>query len=96
MSTDTLADILAINRHPAILGAGGRGGAFNHEGKLIPLEINGDDHRKWRRLLDPMFGPKKVAFLEEQIRTLARELVDQFRGKGQPNCTTGSAYRCRA
>lgn len=77
-----LADIVAINRHPAVLGTGGRGGSFGHEGKLIPLEIDGADHRKWRRLLDPMFAPKKIAFLEEQIRVLARELINDFRGAG--------------
>ena len=77
-----LEDMVAVNRHPAILGTGGRGGSFGHDGKLIPLEIDGDDHRKWRRLLDPIFAPKKIAFLEDQIRTLARELIAEFRAAG--------------
>lgn len=77
-----LKDIVAINRHPAILGTGGRGGSFGHEGKLIPLEIDGEDHRKWRRLLDPIFAPKSIAFLEDQIRTLARELIAEFKTAG--------------
>ncbi|MGZ5390217.1 MAG: cytochrome P450, partial [Aeromicrobium sp.] len=77
-----LADIVAINRHPGVLGTGGRGGSFGHEGKLIPLEIDGPDHRKWRRLLDPMFAPKQIAFLEDQIRSLARELIDEFKAAG--------------
>jgi cytochrome P450 len=76
-------DILAINRHPAILGTGGRGGSFGAENPLIPLEIDGEDHKKWRRLLDPLFAPKRVALLEDSIRQLARELIDGFLPKGE-------------
>ncbi|CAM3131813.1 cytochrome P450 [Mycobacterium colombiense] len=76
-------DILTINRHPAVLGNGGRGGTFGHGAKLIPLEIDGEDHRKWRRLLDPMFAPKRVALLEAQVRELARELIDRFVSNGK-------------
>lgn len=77
------ADIVAINRHPAVLGTGGRGGSFGHDGKLIPLEIDGEDHKKWRRLLDPMFSPKQVIRLEDSVRELARELIDEFADKGR-------------
>jgi cytochrome P450 len=50
-------DILAVNRHPAVLGTGGRGPAMGSGNPLIPLEIDGIEHRKWRRLLDPLFAP---------------------------------------
>lgn len=76
-------DIMHINRHPAVLGNGGRGGSFGHDGRLIPLEIDGDDHKKWRRLLDPMFSPKQVARLEPQVRELARDLIDGFATTGK-------------
>lgn len=75
-------DILKINRHPAILGNGGQGGSFGNDNPLIPLEIDGEDHKKWRRLLDPIFGPKQMAPLESQIRALARELIDNFASRG--------------
>jgi cytochrome P450 len=71
-------DILHVNRHPAVLGNGGKGGSFGHDGRLIPLDIDGDDHKKWRRLLDPMFSPKQIAKLENQIRALAADLIDRF------------------
>lgn len=77
------ADILAINRHPAVLGTGGHGSQFGNDNPLIPLEIDGEDHRKWRRLLDPLFAPKRVALLEESVRQLARELVDGFLPNGK-------------
>lgn len=78
-----LADIIAVNRHPAVLGTGGRGGSFGNDGALIPLEIDGEDHRKWRRILDPMFAPKRIAFMEDQIRTLSRDLISGFAAAGR-------------
>ena len=77
------ADIIAINRHPAVTGTGGRGGSFGNDAALIPLEIDGADHKKWRRLLDPMFAPKQVVRLEDSIRQLAAELIDEFASKGK-------------
>ena len=77
-----LSDIVAINRHPAVTGTGGRGGSFGNEGALIPLEIDGSEHRKWRRLLDPMFAPKQVARLENSVRELAADLIDEFATTG--------------
>jgi cytochrome P450 len=76
-------DIIKINRHPGILGNGGQGGSFGNDNPLIPLEIDGEDHKKWRRLLDPIFGPKQMAPLEAQIRQLAAELIDRFAARGE-------------
>lgn len=76
-------DIIKVNRHPAILGNGGQGGSFGNDNPLIPLEIDGEDHKKWRKLLDPIFGPKQMAPLEAQIRTLAGELIDDFTSRGE-------------
>lgn len=76
-------DIIKVNRHPAILGNGGQGGSFGNDNPLIPLEIDGEDHKKWRKLLDPIFGPKQMAPLEAQIRALAGELIDKFISRGE-------------
>ena len=81
------ADITAVNRHPDVLGTGGRGGAMGNDNPLIPLEIDGPEHRKWRRVLDPMFAPKQVAMLEDGIRELARELIDDFAGASEADLT---------
>jgi cytochrome P450 len=50
---------------------------------LIPLHIDGDRHRHYRKLLDPLFAPKKMAALEPDIRKLADEIIDDFIGRGQ-------------
>ena len=49
---------------------------------LIPLHLDGDVHRHYRKLLDPLFTPKKMALLEPDIRKLADELIDGFIGDG--------------
>lgn len=77
------ADLLRINRHPAVLGNGGQGPAFGSGAPLIPLEIDGEEHRKWRRVLDPLFAPKQVARLEDAVRQLARELILRFLPQGR-------------
>ncbi|MEU1526561.1 cytochrome P450 [Nocardia rhamnosiphila] len=75
-------DILALNKHMDVLGNGGRGGSFGHDARLIPLEVDGPEHKKWRRLLDPLFAPKQVQRLEASIRRLASELIDDARASG--------------
>lgn len=56
--------------------------------KLIPLQIDPPEHRKYRALLDPLFSPKAVAQLEASIRKLANELIDSFIDKGECEFTT--------
>ena len=80
-------DIVKVNRHPAVLGTGGRGGSFGNDNALIPLEIDGEEHKKWRRLLDPLFAPKQIAFLESSVRNRARALIDEFVGEGHVELT---------
>lgn len=75
-------DIVRVNRHPDTLGTGGRGPNFGSGNPLIPLEIDGAEHRKWRRLLDPIFGPKQVTRLQDSVRDLAGELIDNFAMSG--------------
>jgi cytochrome P450 len=48
---------------------------------LIPLGIDPPEHRKYRRILDPLFSPRAMALLEEPIAELANELMDAFEGQ---------------
>ena len=53
-------------------------------GTLPPLDLDGDQHLAYRKLLDPLFAPKsrvsRIARLEPVIRDLTNELVDSFIG----------------
>jgi cytochrome P450 len=50
---------------------------------LIPLMLDGDDHTKYRKLLDPLFAPKQIARLEPMVRELAESLIDKFAADGE-------------
>ena len=55
---------------------------------FIPLEIDPPLHRKYRAILDPMFSPQAIAKLEDYIRKLANDLIDQFIDNGGCEFTT--------
>jgi cytochrome P450 len=57
---------------------------------LIPLQINPPEHVKYRRLLDPLFAPKQVALLENDVRKLSNQLIDDFVDDGE--CEFNSAF----
>ena len=68
-------DILYVNKHHDVEQASKYLGSSR---PAIPLGLDGAEHRKYRRLLDPVFTAKRVAPLADQVRTLADELIDGF------------------
>jgi len=44
----------------------------------IPFGLDGPEHTKYRRLLDPVFTARKVAPLADQVRELANQMIDGF------------------
>ena len=45
---------------------------------LIPLQIDPPDHKKYRKILDPLFAPQQMALLEEPVTKLVNDLIDGF------------------
>ncbi len=70
-------------RHPAVRATDGVHYNMGAARPLIPLDLDGEAHRRYRRLLDPLFTPKRVARLEPIIRARANALIDAFVHKGQ-------------
>jgi cytochrome P450 len=54
---------------------------------LIPLQIDPPRQRTFRKLLDPLFAPKRMYPLEEPITTLVNELIDGFEGEDEIDFT---------
>src|SRR3954452_19225577 len=66
-----MAHMHELNRNVDVLGSGGESrprGTMGAERPLIPLDIDGEEHRMFRRLLDPLFAPKRVRLLEDTVR----------------------------
>jgi cytochrome P450 len=46
--------------------------------KLIPLELDGDEHTRYRRLLTPLFSPRAIRPLADSVRERATRLIGSF------------------
>jgi cytochrome P450 len=77
-----MEDILTVNRSHDVETASKYLGSNR---KAIPLGLDGPEHTKYRRLLDPVFTARRIAPLEENIRKLANELIDKFVDDGKVN-----------
>jgi cytochrome P450 len=49
---------------------------------LIPIAIDPPLHARYRRVLDPMFGPKRIDEIEQRLRAQLRAHIDAFAGAG--------------
>ena len=73
-------DILYVNKHPHVEQASKYLGSNR---PAIPLGLDGEEHRKYRRLLDPVFTARRVEPLAPQVRGLADRLIDGFAEAGE-------------
>ncbi len=82
VQTTTRAALDTALRNADIYSSGMEGAPLGTERPLIPLQIDPPGHRKYRKLLDPLFSPKQMATLEPQISAQVNELIDGFEGAG--------------
>ncbi len=76
----SMEDIHYVNRHPGVE----QGSKYlGSDRRAIPLGLDGELHRTYRRLLDPIFTAKAVAPLADSVRRLAHELIDGFIADGR-------------
>ncbi|SPM37375.1 Cytochrome P450, partial [Mycobacterium rhizamassiliense] len=55
---------------------------------LIPLGVDPPDHGRYRRLLDPMFSPRRMEAQEADIAERANRFIDAFADRGSCDFTT--------
>ncbi|SEO59483.1 cytochrome P450 [Trujillonella endophytica] len=77
------ADVDRVLHEPGVFSSGPEGSFLGSESGLIPLQIDPPEHARYRRILDPMFSPKRVAPLEPGLRALMHECIDAFAGRGR-------------
>lgn len=54
---------------------------------LIPLNIDPPQHSKYRKILDPLFAPKRMDALEHDVAARANHFIDAFVERGECNFT---------
>lgn len=69
-------DVTHVLRTPEVFSSGFDAVHIGQIRPLIPLQIDPPEHARYRKLLDPLFAPRRIAPLEDSIRSLAAELVD--------------------
>jgi cytochrome P450 len=63
---------------------------------LIPLMLDGAEHTKYRRLLDPLFAPREIAKIEPRTRDCAATSSMRSSATARSISTARSAIHCRA
>jgi cytochrome P450 len=69
------AEVRHVLTHPEVFSSGIDAVTIGQVRPLIPLQIDPPHHRNYRKLLDPIFAPRRIALLEDRTRSLVRELV---------------------
>ncbi len=55
---------------------------------LIPLQVDPPEHVRFRRMLDPLYTPRKMAQLEGDVAALANRCIDGFIERGRCDFST--------
>jgi cytochrome P450 len=86
VTTRALVD--EVLRHPEIYSSSTMAHDLKAKRPLIPLQIDPPDHRKYRKLLDPLFAPQRMRLLEDDVTALVNELIDRFDGDDEIDFVT--------
>jgi cytochrome P450 len=77
-----LKEILADDELFTARGFSGFARMIGEEWDVIPVELAGERHGKFRKVLNPVFTPQKMFALDSQVRRRATELIDAFETRG--------------
>jgi len=90
-------EIQEVFRHPEIFSSYPNNLVTNEAfGKFLPIELDPPEHTAYRRALQPLFGPKRMEQLTEDIRSVVTELIDQFAGDGHTEYVSSFAHELPA
>lgn len=79
---DDINTILMDNDHFIKKGNSGFAALIGEDWDAIPTELDPPRHTEIRRVLNPLFTPRKVAELETKVRQRAKEYIARFRNNG--------------
>lgn len=85
------ADVEFALRHPEIFSSAMEAVDLGQSVPLIPLQVDPPEHSKYRKLLDPIFAPKRMNLKEREVVQLVNELIDGFIDDGSCEFTTALA-----
>jgi cytochrome P450 len=77
------SDIDEALRHPEMFTSSMSAVDLKNIRPLIPLQIDPPDHKKYRKLLDPIFAPRFMTAMEDDVAVLVNDLIDRFIERGE-------------
>lgn len=75
-------DVESALRSSAVYSSKAEAVALGNVRPLIPLQIDPPKHVKYRRILDPLFAPRAMALLEDEVAELVVATMATFSAKG--------------
>ena len=76
-------DIDFALRHTEIFSSNVDAVDLKNKRPMIPLQIDPPEHKKFRKLLDPIFAPRKMALMDQEVSDLVNHLIDGFIERGE-------------
>src|ERR1700678_1067365 len=77
------AEAEEVFRHPEVFSSNADALDLKNPRPLIPLQIDPPEHKKFRKLLDPIFAPRQMALIEESVARTVNGLIDGFIDRGE-------------
>lgn len=85
------AEVEYVLHHPEVFSSAMEAVDLGQSVPLIPLQVDPPEHVKYRKLLDPIFAPKRMNLIEPDIASLVNDLMDGFVDQGSCEFTTALA-----
>jgi cytochrome P450 len=76
------AAVEQILRQPSLFSSNPEAAYFGSETGAIPLQVDPPEHVSYRKVLDPLFSPKRMAQREPEVAKLVNGFIDGFIEKG--------------
>ena len=61
------AEAEEVFRHPEIFSSNADAVDLKNKRPMIPLQIDPPEHKKYRKILDPIFAPRQMALIEDSV-----------------------------
>lgn len=70
-------------KHPELFSSARALDAVGSPLPMVPIAFDPPEHARYRRVLQPFFGPRGAAAWQPRVRTLVGELIDSFIDRGE-------------
>src|SRR4051812_32745852 len=77
------AELEAAMKNPALFSSEGGFLELGNTRPLIPLSVDPPRHVKYRKILDPLFAPRRMDALEDDIAARFNRFLDPFVDRGE-------------